>query len=56
MLMTDETFIASILFSIPLIRMFQKLGVNRIDQQPQQPTLGQPYPHIRSNHSIKPHS
>lgn len=24
MLMTDETFIASILFSIPFIRMFQK--------------------------------
>jgi len=40
MLMTDETFIASILLSIPFIRMFQKLGVNHIDQQPQQPTPG----------------
>ena len=40
MLMTDETFLASILLSIPFIRMFQKLGVNHSDQQPQQPTPG----------------
>ena len=30
MLITDETFLASILLSIPFIRMFQKLGVNLV--------------------------
>jgi hypothetical protein len=46
MLMTDETFIASILFSIPFIRMFQKLGVTHIDPQSQQLTPGSaPSPH-----------
>ncbi|MET0515135.1 MAG: hypothetical protein ABW047_07395 [Nitrospiraceae bacterium] len=40
MVMTDETFIASMLFGMSLVRMYQKLGVNHIDQQPQQPTPG----------------
>lgn len=37
MLMTDETFLASVLFSIVLIRMFQKSGAHRVDQQPSPP-------------------
>ena len=40
MLMADETFLASILFSIPMIWMFLKMSVNHLDQQPHQPTPG----------------
>ena len=41
MLMTDETFLASMLFSTLVVRMVQKkLGGNHSDQQPQQPTPG----------------
>ena len=40
MLMADETFVACILFSIPVIWMFLKMGVTHLDQQPYQPTPG----------------
>ena len=40
MLMAEETFLASILFNIPVIWMFFKMCVNHIDLQPQQPTPG----------------
>ena len=36
MLMAEETFLAFVLFSIPVIWMF----VNHLDQQPHQPTPG----------------
>ena len=38
MLMADETFLACILFSIPIIWMFLKIWVNHLDQQPSGPT------------------
>ena len=47
---TDEPFLASILLSIPFIRMFQKLGVNHSDQQPPQPTPE----HVLSQHQEPP--
>lgn len=40
MLMAEETFLASILFSIPVIWMFFKMWVNHIDLQPPQPIPG----------------
>ena len=46
MLMAEETFLASILFSIPVIWMVFKMCLNHLDQQPQQPTRGPaPSPH-----------
>ena len=42
--MADETFLASILFSIPVIWMFLKIGVTHLDQQPHQPTPGPALP------------
>ncbi len=38
MLMAEETFLAVILFSIPVIWMFLKMAVNHLNQQPHQPT------------------
>ena len=46
MLMAEETFLACILFSIPVIWMFLKMAVNHLDQQPHQPTPG---PALSSN-------
>lgn len=40
MVMAEETFLAFVLFSIPVIWMFLKLGVTHLDQQPHQPTPG----------------
>jgi len=40
MVMAEETFLACILFSIPVIWMLLKLGVTHFDQQPPQPTRG----------------
>ena len=40
MLMTEEMFLVSAAFSIPVFWMFFKMSVNHSDQQPQQPTPG----------------
>ena len=40
MMMAEETFLAVVLFSIPVIWMFLKLGITHLDQQPHQPTPG----------------
>ena len=53
MVMAEETFLASILFSIPVVWMFLKMGVNHSDPQPPQPPQGQPYHSIRNTHSIE---
>ncbi len=46
MVMAEETFLAFILFSIPVIWVVLKMYVNHLDQQPQQPTCEPaPSPH-----------
>ena len=46
MVIAEETFLACILFSIPVIWMLLKLCVTHLDQQPPQPTRGPaPSPH-----------
>jgi hypothetical protein len=38
MLMTEEMFLVSVAFSIPVFWMFFKMSVNQSDLQPPQPT------------------
>jgi hypothetical protein len=40
MLMAEETFLACILFSIPVMWMVLKMCVAHLDHQPPQPTRG----------------
>jgi hypothetical protein len=40
MFMTEEMFLVSAAFSIPVFWMFFKMSVNHSDQQPQRPTPG----------------
>ncbi len=51
MVMAEETFLAFILFSIPVIWMLLKICVSHLDQQPPQPTRG-PAPSPPQKHRL----